>query len=1020
MIDEPPQPPLEEVDELPEDFEVEENEDGSAKVLPKESAEPQSDKEFYANLVEDIDHFALSSIATDFLEHIEIDKESRKLRDKQYAEAIQRSGLGNDAPGGAEFEGASKVVHPLITEAAIDFASTAIKELFPAAGPVRTKIEGKVTPKKLQKADRKQRHMNWQARKQIIEFRPALEQILTQVPMGGVQYSKMYYWERARRPKFEFVPLDDIYVPYHAPNFYAATRKTHRQRLNMIEFEERVSSGLYHDPEVESDKEITDGFTAPESESEKASDKVEGKENPHYDEDGLRTVYEIYCFLELEEDSFVENEYKHAPYILTIDGPTEKVLAIYRNWDPEQKTYEALDWIVEWPFIPWRGAYAIGLSQIIGSISAAATGALRALLDSAHINNSPTAIKLKGAQLSGQSANISVTQIHEIDAAPGVDDIRKIAMPLPFNPPSTVLFQLLGFLVDAGKGVVRTVVESNPDYSPNIAPGTQLNLIEQGLKVYSAIHARMHESMDRTLAILHRLNGMYLEDGEAPEDNEDHALDMVDEENDQLAYRSDYLGEMDVQPVSDPNIFSESQRFAQMTAVGQLVEKYPQLYDVRAYNKCMLQLMKLPNIEELLPEPQQNLDENPVTENIKMATGAVAGVLPDQDHLAHIQVHMDFMMDPMYGQNPVIKPTLAGQWVSHMLQHMLMLYGSEVKQLIEEASGGKKIKDLLGDSPEIREALSKAAAAASPIALESTRSLLEKIMPVLQDAMSVAQQNQLPQPMDPSAAQLQVAQLNAQTKKAEMEHSAQIEQIKLQANDQLREKELIHEERIKQLEAALNQQLKDREIEANAQIEGVKVASTENIEHLRAKVELQKNQEDNITALKLAAMRVAEGRSFGNLKNGTSIDQNFKEGGLVRAAQAEEPSGGINISLDMNPVAEAIRNFPQPDFSPITGFIERTSGDLAALKSSAAPVINVDLAPLQEEFKTQSTQMQDLLSIMASQNEELKTGLSDHHKSLLETIKKRPKIKLELARDDNNKLVGKIEPEDDEPVSDQS
>lgn len=855
MVDEPSEELDDiETDEIPEDFDVEENEDGSATVVPKQSDELQEgDSEFDENLAKTLSKDSegaqfLSNLATDYLQFIEIDKKAREKRDKQYAEAIRRTGLGDDAPGGAEFEGASKVVHPLIAECAIEFNSTAIKELFPAGGPVKTNIIGRVTPQKLQKADRKQRHMNWQFKNQIVEFKSCLEQTLTQASVSGVQYTKQYYWARGRRSKFEYVPMDDIFVPYHAANFYSASRKTHRQRLTKIEFEERVASGLYLD---EIDLDMTDAMNFMESESAKASEKVEGKEEQQqYDEDGLRTVYEIYCWLEVPNDKFLKGDYTYAPYVLTIDDPSQKVIGLYRNWDESEGTYEPLDWIVEWGFIPWRGAYNIGFSHLLNSISGAATGALRALLDSAHINNSATAIKLKGAQMSGQSASIGVTQIHEIDAAPGVDDIRKIAMPLPFNPPSTVLFQLLGFLISEGKGLVKTVIEANPDYSPNMAPGTQYNQIEQGLKVYSAIHARMHDSMDRVLKIQHRLNKTYLENEKPENEDDDSELDLFDTDSDLLAYRSDYEGEMDVQPVSDPNIFSDAQRFAQMGAVGQLIDKAPQFYDVRAYHKCMLQLMKVPNVDQLMPEQAGIQDENPATENIKMATGQPAGVLPDQDHLAHIQVHMDFMMSPMFGQNPAIKPRFAAQWLEHMIQHMLMLYGSELKDLIEKASGSK-MKDVMHEDQEVRDALSKAVAAASPVAIENSSALLEKVMPVIIETMKYVQSIQPPAPMDPTA----IAAQDAQTRAQAMQQKNQIEGAKVQQ--------------------------KEKELQQKMALEQQKNQTTENVARLKAQVELEKNEEDNQTALTISGMRLVQGGSPGNLKNGNSLDQNFAEGGLV-------------------------------------------------------------------------------------------------------------------------------------------
>lgn len=870
--------------DAPDDFTIEENEDGSATLIPEESEKPNgiTSDDFYLNLVEelkDVNPLFLQQLSVDYLRYIEEDKTAREKRDKQYTEALQRSGLGDDAPGGAEFDGASKVVHPMVAEAAIDFSARAIKEIFPPDGPVKTRIFGKVTAEKMRKAERKKRHMNWQTLKQMPEFRPALEQILTQVPMGGVQYSKMYYWDRSARPKFEFVPLDDIYLPFHAANFYSASRKTHKQRLTRMEFEERVSSGLY----IDCDLTLHDGIIDEhKSHAEKANEKIEGKEDTDtYDEDGLRTVFEIYCWLEISEDNLAEGGYKYAPYIMTIDSPTLEVLAIYRNWDPEEETYEALDWIIEWAFIPWRGAYAIGLHHLIGGLSAAATGALRALLDSAHINNAPTALKLKGAQISGQSMSIAMTQISEIDGAPGVDDIRKIAMPLPFNPPSAVLFTLLGFLVDTAKGIVRTAMDDQPT-SANTPVGTELSRVEQGLVVYSAIHARLHNSMERTLGILHRLNKNYLKEKPQQVDPkllDEHSDDMDDELSIPLAFKEDYEGEMDVQPVSDPNIFSDNQRVAQLQSVDALVTKYPQVgWDMRAYMKRMLQLLKVPDIDELLPQPPKMQDENPATENIKMAMGQTAGVMPDQDHLAHMQVHMNFALDPVYGGNPVIQQRMAAQWCEHIIQHMLMQYGSEIKGMIEKASG-QKISQLMGDEPIIKEALSKAVAAASPLALKQTQGLfLKQVLPVLTQWAQIAKANQPPAPMDPTAVAAQQVQVQSQEVQAKT------------ASDQVAN------------------QLKAKQLQQDAANDQADNETDQAVAELKAQTDLQKTQDDNQTALQISSMRALEGKDVGNLKNGNGLNsRSFADGGMVgdvNDAANDQPNLDTITSTIINPTGD--------------------------------------------------------------------------------------------------------------------
>jgi chaperonin GroES len=444
----------------------------------------------------------LSEVAQTFLDLIGKDKEARKKRDEQYEEGLRRTGLGDDAPGGAQFQGATKVVHPMLTEACVDFAARAIKELFPSSGPVKDFIVGEVSGEKVEKAKRKTAFMNWQLTVQATEFRAELEQLLTQVPLGGAQYMKVTWNEARNRPEFLFVAIDDMYLPFAATNFYTAQRKTHVQYLTTIDYQRRVKSGMYRDVDLGPVTMEPDFSVA-----EQANNKIEGRNETSYNEDGLRTIYEIYTVADIEGDELL-------PYIISVDKTSGKVLSIYRNWDELDRAQEELLWFVEFPFVPWRGAYPIGLPHMVGGIAAASTGALRALLDSAHISNSQTMLKLKGGSRGGQSLEIQPTQVMEIEGGLAADDIRKLIMPLPYNPPSAVLFQLLGFLVDAGKGVIRTSMENIADGNANAPVGTTLAKIEQGMVVFSAIHARLHNSMQRLLSILHRLNGMYLDDAE--------------------------------------------------------------------------------------------------------------------------------------------------------------------------------------------------------------------------------------------------------------------------------------------------------------------------------------------------------------------------------------------------------------------------------------------------------------------------------------------------------------------------
>ena len=339
-----------------DDAELEELPDGSV-VVTLDTKGPKEDEDFYQNLSDSdliMDH-DLSSLALRYIELVEKDKDARKQRDKQYEEGIKRTGMGNDAPGGANFNGASKVVHPVMAETCIDFAARAIKEMFPPDGPTKTKILGDVTEDKTAIAERKRDFMNWQLTEQIEEFRDEQEQMLTQLPLGGSQYLKLWYDEKKRRPCAQFLPIDNVLLPYASGNFYTAERFTEVDDISDWDYKRRVNSGMYRETSMVKatmDPEMTG--------AQKATNKVEGK-SQNDNEDAVRRIYHIYTWLELDDDPVTKGEM--APYILMIDDLSTEVIGLYRNWEEGDDTCAKLDWVIEFKFIPWRGAYAVGLPQ---------------------------------------------------------------------------------------------------------------------------------------------------------------------------------------------------------------------------------------------------------------------------------------------------------------------------------------------------------------------------------------------------------------------------------------------------------------------------------------------------------------------------------------------------------------------------------------------------------------------------------------------------------------------------------
>ena len=760
---------------------VEEQEDGSAIVrLEDDTLGPDESPDFYENLADVIDSYDLSGIALKYLELVDKDKSAREGRDKQYEEGLRRTGLGQDAPGGASFMGASKVVHPIMAEGCVDFAARAIKELFPPDGPVRSKILGEVTEQKTAIAERKRDYMNYQLTEKIEEYRDEEEQLLTQLPLGGSQYMKIWYDESKRRPCAEFLPIDNVYLPFAAANFYTASRVTEVNDITQEDFEARVSSGLYIDLDIYRASQEPE-----ESKPEKANNKIEGRKSEQENIDGIRRVFHIYTWMELEDDKKSKGE--RAPYILMIDELSSEVVGLYRNWEDGDKLMAKLDWIVEFKFIPWRGAYAVGLPHLIGGLSAALTGALRALLDSAHINNAPTMLKLKGGKVSGQSIVVEPTQVTEIEGAPGVDDVRKIAMPMPFNQPSAVLFQLLGWLTDAAKGVVTTAEEKIADVTSQAPVGTTQALIEQGAAVFSAIHARLHTSQARVLKIIGRLNRWYLDDN-------------PDEMSEELGVTSkDFEKNSDVVPVSDPHIFAESQRYAQVQALAARAQANPDLYNRLAVEKRILKQIKLPDINEVLPDPQDVKEMNPALENVAMTLGKPVGAFPSQEHLAHLQVHLDYAKDPMYGANPIMAPVFIPAMLEHLKQHLTLWYLNTMDKYASDALGTPF--DILKVQPIIQEAQKLLAASSQHVHMD-TQQQFSGVVPVMQQMIQTIQQLKAQQqPTDPSVQALVQTQMAETQRKTQADQARlQLDQAKLAADTQAKQEKNIADEQMKAAE----------------------------------------------------------------------------------------------------------------------------------------------------------------------------------------------------------------------------
>lgn len=777
---------------------VVELEDGSA--LIRNDGDSDDDDlgsvDFDANLAEKLDEAELSVLGRELVEQIEQDIQNREKRDKLYEEGIQRTGLGGQtAPGGAQFEGASRTAHPMLLKGCVDFASRAVRELMPPSGPAKIKIWGEQTEDKLARAQRKKEFMNWQLTTQVEEHRAELERVFSQLPLGGAQY-KLWWWDaELKRPRTEAVYIDNVFIPYNQADFYTSPRITVRQRITAHTYARRVASGMYRDLSIAADP--TDENTLAGA----AADKVVGEayDAMAYNEEGLRTCYMVFAQLEVEGDTKAGGM---APYIVHIDAHSQRVLGLYRNWKESDARKRGLNWIVEYEFIPWRSGRGIGLSHIIGGMAAAATGALRAILDAAHIENFPGGLKLAGGRTAGQSIDVQPTQLVEIASPPGVDDIRKLVMPFPFKGPSAVLYQVMEWLTQQAEIVVATASEKIADQGNNMPVGTALALIEHGSNNFSAIHARMHAAFAKELEVLHRIDAMYLDDADIEEDM-----------GPAFVTHEDFEGPLDVQPVSDPNVFSEAQRYAQLQAVMQLRAdpQFQQLFKPDKLLQRALRLIQIPAPEELANLPKEPERADALTENYLAAQTEPRPLkaFPDQDHVAHLTAHLQFMLSPIFGSSQLFGPQTMPVLMAHCREHLIEFYRFHTTAAAEAMVQVSKAQGL---ELTAEEAMAQGSAFADQF-------MAQVLSPMLAPALQQAQQKaaefaklQLPQPSPDvirhTEALIQVEQIRAQS----LVQSEQVKASSMLQKTQLDKMVELAKQRIELMQAQLreaNDRVKD-------------------------------------------------------------------------------------------------------------------------------------------------------------------------------------------------------------------
>jgi len=559
--------------------------------------EPVESNEHYANLVDIIDKTELSALAQNVCNWVRFDEETRSDWSKRESEGIRLLGVSDKVSGGATFDGASTVVHPLLAKAVTEFQSRAISEMWPSEGPVKSIVLGEKTPERLAQAQRVEDYMNFQYTEDMPGAFEEEDNLLFRLPLSGSCFKKIYYDPLVRKLCSRLIEPSDFIVPFSATDLASAPRYTHRYREPFNTVKKKIAQGYYAKPKKLT-KATNELFDYPAVKTE--IDSTEGKQSIGID-DNNNTILEMYVDLDIKGMEDVDADGIPTgvalPYIVWIDRDDQEVLRIQRNWLPEDDVKNAKVNVTHYRFMPGLGFYGYGLLHLIGGLANSATGSLRALLDSAAFDNMQGGYRTRDSRIKGGDKPLSPGEWREVDSSS--EELSKAFYRIPYTEPSAVLFNLLGYLDNAAKTFAGGDIMSG-DSNPNAPVGTTLALIEQGGKTFSAIHKRLHVAHRNEFKILARLNFEYLPEGGYP---------YYTQAGDQNIFPADFDARIDVVPVSDPSIISNSQRVMQAQAALELAEKHPDKVDINAALKVMLQVLRIPNYEDLL-KPNEEMQAN--------------------------------------------------------------------------------------------------------------------------------------------------------------------------------------------------------------------------------------------------------------------------------------------------------------------------------------------------------------------------------------------------------------------------
>jgi len=750
--------------------EVVENEEGAEVSFGEDEVtfggEPEN---FYDNLAPMVSDATLTGVASYVLDSVEDDRNSRDDWEDTYVKGLDLLGMRYETRS-EPFEGATGVIHPLLNEAVTQFQSQAYKEMLPSSGPVRANIVGTPTPDAEQQAQRVQDYMNYQIMYEMEEYEPEFDQMLYYLGLAGSAFKKVYRDEALGRPVSKFIPAEDVLVPYVATDLKTAERVTHVIKMSKNELRKMQVSGVYLDMDSKgSTNDSSDSITD-------AYDDIEGRSPSGTDEQF--TLYECHCFLDLEDypdvDTTGEETGIKLPYIVTVCLDTNEVLAIRRNFTPDDPKKDKIPHFVQYKFTPGLGFYGFGLIHLLGNLSRTATANLRQLIDAGTLSNMPAGFKARGLRIADEANPLSPGEFRDVDVPGG--DLKASLMPLPYKEPSGTLFQLMGFVVEAAQRFIGTTDMGMGQGNTEMPVGTTIALLERGSRIVSAVHKRLHTSMKSELRMLGRLFA------------EDPTPYPYNVGVDGMIKMQDFDNRVDILPVSDPNIFSMSQRVVLAQEQLKLAQAAPELHNLYESYKRVYEALGVSNIEQILnPEPQpQPLD--PSTEN-QEASKAAAGqgkmqAFPQQDHDAHIAVHSAYMNSKIAQLQPPLLMTLEKHIYEHLGMKAQVMHD---QQMAQDPQAGQ----------------------------------------------------QPPEEHDKMIAQIQ-AQLIAEYQKTQPPAQEDDPLVRIKEQElQLRQQEMVADQQNDQQKLALDQQ----RAQQNFQLGRDRIDSTEDIAQMRARIALQKQNQ---------------------------------------------------------------------------------------------------------------------------------------------------------------------------------